>query len=395
MKVAELFVELGFAVKGEDKLKGFEASLISAAAAAKSLVAELTTLAGLKPPQQVAAAPTAAQQVAAAPTTAQPVAAPSGVLPPILAPQTAIPPSTAASPGAAINQSLKSFGVFAKQLLGLGSLAVILRQLGSALVDMTKSTIKTSFATDKFGKATGLSREELLKWQYAAGKSDVSPESIRDNLSNLAQRAFEMRYLGQHQEAASLLTGWGLDMQLSPDKLLEQFGKRFANSSLNEALMIAKVAGISPDVAYMMHANKGVIPTRPPGEALSAEQQLAVMKAGTALNNLGTSISALKDKAIAELAVNFMDLGKGLSLVSSFFLGDGGRLLSATLLALSAFNAQAVATPALPAQRNSGQPSATTYNVTNNNQIDGARDPNMVAREISEASYQAPKNTGP
>ena len=270
-----------------------------------------------------------------------------------------------------------------------------MRQLGSALVDMTKTTIKTSFATDKFGKATGLSREELLKWQYAAGKSDVSPESIRDNLSNLAQRAFEMRYLGQHQEAASLLTGWGLDMQLSPDKLLEQFGKRFANSSLNEALMIAKVAGISPDVAYMMHANKGVIPTRPPGEALSAEQQLAVMKAGTALNNLGTSISALKDKAIAELAVNFMDLGKGLSLVSSFFLGDGGKLLSGTLLALSAFNAQAVATPALPAQRNSGQPSATTVNVTNNNQIDGARDPNMVAREISEASYQAPKNTGP
>jgi hypothetical protein len=390
MKVAELFVELGFAVKGEDKLKGFEASLISAAAAAKSLVAELTTLADLKPSQQG----TAAQQVAAASTTAQQVAAPSGVLPPILAPQTAIPPSTAASPGAAINQSLKSFGVFAKQLLGLGSLAVILRQLGSALVDMTKSTIKTSFATDKFGKATGLSREELLKWQYAAGKSDVSPESIRDNLSNLAQRAFEMRYLGQHQEAASLLTGWGLDMQLSPDKLLEQFGKRFANSSLNEALMIAKVAGISPDVAYMMHANKGVIPTRPPGEALSAEQQSAVMKAGTALNNLGTSISALKDKAIAELAVNFMDLGKGLSLVSSFFLGDGGRLLSATLLALSAFNAQAVATPALPTQTNS-ELTSQTNNTTNNIIVNGARDSNIVADAVVKASSQAPKNTGP
>ena len=386
MKVAELFVELGFAVKGEDKLKGFEASLISAAAAAKSLVAELTTLADIKPPQQG----TAASQ-----TTPARTATPSIGVPPKPGSEAFIGPlplsakqeKALAKQEKALDKSNRGFGVFAKQLLGLGSLAIILKQLGSALVEATKSAIKTSFETDKFGKATSLSRDELLKWQYAAGKSDVSPESIRDNLSNLAQRAFEMKYLGQHQEAASLLTGWGLDMQQSPDKLLEQFGKRFANSSLNEALMIAKVAGISPDVAYMMHANKGVIPTRPPGEGLNVEQQSALMEAGKDINSFFTRIGALTNKIIAELTISFTDLFKSISLSSGLLYGN--------LPTLSAFNAQAVATPALPAQRNSGQPSATTYNVTNNNQIDGARDPNMVAREISEASYQAPKNTGP
>ena len=385
MKVAELFVELGFVVKGEDKLKGFEASLISAADAAKSLVASLAQLAGLKLPQQGTASSTTPAQTVTPSTGVPPKPGNEAFIGPL--PLSAKQEKAFAKQEKALDKSNKSFGVFAKQLLGLGSLAIILKQLGSALVAATKAAIKTSFATDKFGKATGLSRDELLKWQYAADKSDVSPESIRDNLSNLAQRAFEMKYLGQHQEAASLLTGWGLDMQQSPDKLLEQFGKRFANSSLNEALMIAKVAGISPDVAYMMHANKGTIPTRPPGEGLNVEQQTALMEFGKDINNFWTRIGALTNKAIAELTISFTDLFKSISFSSGLLYGN--------LPTLSAFNAQAVATPALPAQINSGQRNETNNNVTNNILIPGASDKKGIAQEIVDASYQASKNIGP
>lgn len=383
MKVAELYAELGITIKDPAQVKAFEDALTNMAAQAKSLVASLQTLAGIKMPRQ-ATAPTPAAPAAA--TAAPPAAVatpPPAAAPPLKA------PNTAAAGNTAVAQSFKSIATFAKQLVGLGSLAYIIKRLISGFVEMTKTAKNTSFATDKFGKATGLSREELLRWQYAAKAANVEEDAMRETLSALAQQAFEIRF-GQHQEAATLLAGWGLDLQQTADKVLEQFGRSMGNRSLNEALMVGKYAGISPEIAYMMHANKGIIPQLTPGQALDNKQQAASLAMGQSINALGTAVTALSNKIVSEASPAITEMVKGLTAMTQLLHSVEGRAAVASMLYLGMPGGVAPAIPfsAQPSPlRQSGQ---NTYNTTNNIQIDGARDPKVIQQQITNARQQVP-----
>lgn len=409
MKVAELYAELGITIKDPAAVRAFEESLSNMAVMARSLLNSLRAISSIHLPR----IPTPRQSrggdgdVACGggggggPPAAAPAGGPPGGYGPFARmmrggqPQPGNPafigplqqPNTAAAGNTAVAQSFKSIATFAKQLVGLGSLAYVIKRLVSGFVDMTKTAKNTSFATDKFGKATGLSREELLRWQYAAKDANVEEDAMRETLSALAQQAYEIRF-GQHREAATMLAGWGLDLQQTADKVLEQFGKIMGNRSLNEALMVAKHAGISSDVAYMMHANKGIIPKLLPGQALDAKQQADTMTMGKSINALGTAIGTLSNKIVSEAAPAITEMVKGItSLTQLLTLGEFRSAAAAFYMGMPM---GATAIPFAAPPRSQSQPGPTTYNNTNNIQIDGARDPKSIQREIINASKQTP-----
>jgi hypothetical protein len=380
MKVAELFVELGFAVKGEDKLKEFETSLISAAAAAKSLVASLTQLVGLKLPQ-----PGAASQ--AAPSSGRrggygqfnqmmgvgaPLPGNSAFIGPLA------PTAAPVAGNTAVVQGIKQFGLFAKQLLGIGSLAYVLKHLVSSMVDLSKAAMKASFTTDKFSKQTGLSREELKRWEYAATGSGVSSEEIQTNLAKLAQQSFGI-LRGENLEAASVASGYGIDLLQSAGDILKQFGQKAAGLSLVEAQWLASKVGISPDVAYMMREIRGLVPSITPGQALTDEQQTKTMKAAAASEEAGVAFTALMRKWTADIADGltiFAEARRNFyqSLISPSPKTDYQSLFMG------------------PTQFRQSPTANGNTTVTNNIQIDGSGNPeatgNAVQKAVTGADYQ-------
>lgn len=280
--------------------------------------------------------------------------------------------------GTAIAQGMRQFAQFARQLVGIGSLAYVLKQLISSMVDLAKAAMKASFTTDKFSKQTGLSREELKRWEYAATKSGVSSEEIQTNLAKLAQQSFGI-LRGENLEAASVAAGYGVDLLQSAGDILKQFGQKTAGMSLVEAQWLAGKVGISPDVAYMMRENRGLLPGITAGEALSDEQQAKTMRAAAASAEAGVAFTAMMRQFTAEMAEGIrifaearrdtyrdMMTPKTLDLRSLFESGD------------IIFKRQS--------------PTAGNTSVTNNIQIDGAQNPaatgNAVQKAVTEADYQ-------
>ena len=164
MKVAELFVELGFKVQGEDKLKGFEQSLTNAAAAATRLVVAMRMLAGLK-------VPPAFQQLKSIKMTG--AAAPQ---PPVLGQETEQPDT-----GQGIQKGLKDIS----RLLGVLGLAGILKSLITSLKNMVRDSLKSQFELNQFTKQSRMTREQLKQWEYLANKAGMSAEEVQQQMLSL------------------------------------------------------------------------------------------------------------------------------------------------------------------------------------------------------------------
>ena len=409
MKVAELYAELGFVVKNPQAVRDFESSLTNMAAQARSLVASLQQLAGLRmpraprsggggstggggggntgggsnppprtPPQNYGGF---RRMMAGGP----PAPGSLGFIGPIA------PPNATTPTGGAAAHGLGGVVGFLRQLAGLGTLAYTIKKVINALTEMAKVSMQSSFATDKFGKVTGLTTDELTRWKKAASAANVSPDEMQDTLSKLAQQAFEIPR-GFHLAEAGTASGYGIDLLQSADAVLRQFGQKMSGRSLREAQMVGGMLGISPNVAYMMHANKGVLPAAVSGQALSGKEQADTLAAAKAVNELGVSFSALKDKFVSEFSPAVEAAAKALnSLVQVLTVSKEMRDLAVGVATGNPFRMGAAMIPFLSGNSQSSVRGDTTVTVTNN--IDGAGDPKRVIgpmeRMIRDTYFQS------
>lgn len=307
MKVAELFAELGFKIEGEDELLRFEKSLEGIAQAARNAALALKDLAQSRIPKAITI------RAGAAPAAAG--ASPSARLPlqgnyiPSSSPNFIGPVQPAAYSGAAppklqpmpnsVLQGLRSLGMLGLKVLGIGTLALALKKLVSALVDMISASMRATFAVDKFTTKTGISRAELKNWEHIAALSDVKAEQLQETLEGLQQRSRQIRFTG---EGATPFLQLGIDAMASPTQILRQFAQRTKQMDAATAVFFGGLIGISDDVVYMLRKNADKLDTLFPNTSLDDPQYKAITSLNTAWKELTFNLSALKDKITSDLA---------------------------------------------------------------------------------------------
>ncbi len=302
MKVAELFAELGFKIEGKDELKGFETSLQNIANAARQAALALRDLAAARIPRQIKIAPggntggpggaPTGSRVAPGMTAfigpAQP-AAYNGPLPPRLGQP--IPNS--------VLQGLKALGAFGLKALGIATLAIALKKLVNALVDMVKASMQATFAVDKFTTQTGLSRRELKAWERVAELSDVKAEELQETLKQLQQKSRQIRFTG---EGATPFLQLGINAMASPTEVLKQFAQRTKQMDQATAVFWGAQMGISENMVYMLRKNADKLEGLIPNGELGNQDQQAVMELNAAWKDLMFTLGLLRDKITSDLA---------------------------------------------------------------------------------------------
>lgn len=382
MKVAEIFAELGFKIEGAGELKAFDALLKSIASSARDAAAALKALSGVKLPSR-----TAAPTGVTSPTTVA-VPSPSALPPPPGAlPPTATPPAGASNTAA--NQGMKSLTTFVKQLVGIGSLAYVLKSLIGGFSRMVKSSAEASFGLERFTRQTGLSTEEEKRWAQIAAANGLKAEEIQESLKSIQQNAVDIS-LGRGGTNANR---FGIDPLIgltNPAGVFKAFQDVTKSMSQAAAMAVADSAGIDARIASMLLRERDHPTKTVGGITLSGEELESVRGLGSALGVLKVTASSLADKitsdvapALTKAAGFFTDLFTALIRYDEFRKTVGKQMLSPWVI--------------LPmmAPNTSAKGAATTINNAPVVNIHGVSDPQAAGREavkqwdrmISDANY--------
>lgn len=318
MKVAELFAELGFKVEGADELKAFDTTLKSIAQSARNAALALKILSRTTLPKTASVVKLVTAKPGAV-VTNTPTGAPSGA-PPLSAP----PPAG----NVAVNQGLKSLTTFAKQLVGFGSLAYLLKSLISNLYSMIRTSASASFGLDKFTRQTGVTLAEMKRWEQIAAANDVSAEEVAENLKALQQNAVKIS-MGLGGTNANR---WGIDPLLAlmnPGGVFRRFQDVTRGMTQAQAMAVADNAGIDARVAQMLLREREHPTATREGLALSPEQLETTRTLGVAFNNLRVIMSSLADKVTSDVAPGLAKVVDFISKIGSFFgTSDAARRVS-------------------------------------------------------------------
>ncbi len=316
MKVAELYAQLGVKVDRHDlgMLKEFEHTLNGIANAAKSAAAALKQLAQTPLSRGFSRlAKTAGASVAGttAPAAAGVTAAPTS-------PQTAMgwwkqfqaqqrlvnqlmaPMATGQHPNTPFATALgKSLGSVLLKTLGIATLGMAVKTLASAFKEMTQASMAAVFGVDKFTTQTGLSREELKRWEYVAALSDVTTEELQDTLKGLQQTTRRIQFTG---EGATPFLQLGINAMSSPTEIMRQFAQRTRAMDTGTAVYFGRLTGISENMVYMLRKNVDNLDKLLPDRMLTDTQQRAMMDLNTEWAKLTFNIGLLRDKFVVGLA---------------------------------------------------------------------------------------------
>lgn len=390
MKVAEIFADLGFKIEGADELKTFDTLLKSVAASAQAAVAALRQLSGITIPRARTAAAASAAATPGGATTAA-VAAGAAALP-------AGTPPPAARNNTAVNQGLKSLTTFPKvlkQLLGVGSVIYLMKSLIGGFKNMIQSSVKASFGLDKFTRQTGMTLEDMKRWERVAAANDVKADEVFENLKALQQNAVNIS-LGNGGTNANR---WGIDplkAGTDPEAVFKDFQEVTRNVSQAQAMAVAEAAGITERVAQMLLRERDHPTQVTSGLAQTTEELKVVRELGSAWNTLRVVMSSLADKITADVAPAFTSVVKFLTeLATALTVFDGLRGFYKNMM----LTPTGVPGGAIPFVKNSGYSQTNHVNVAPTITINGVTDPaaagraaaKYIDRSFSDALYGRPQ----
>lgn len=399
MKIAELFAELGFKVEGADELKAFDTTLKSIAQSARNAALALKILSRTTLPKTASVVKLVTAKPGAVMTTTPTGAA--GGAPPLAAPPV---------PGnVAVNQGLKSLATFAKQLVGFGSLAYLLKSLISNLYSMVRTSASASFGLDKFTRQTGVTLAEMKTWEQVAAANDLTAEEVAENLKSLQQNAVKIS-MGLGGTNANR---WGIDPLLAltnPGGVFRRFQEVTRSMTQAQAMAVAENAGIDARVAQMLLREREHPTATRAGLALSPEQLETTRSLGVAFNNLRVIMSSLADKITTDIAPGLTHILDFVTRMGAIFAGsDSARRLAllgppgTSGLIMGAEIRKDLVGKGVLSMVHALLPRSSS--VTNNIDVsvDGAARPNETARataeavqrSISDAYYQRASPWGP
>jgi hypothetical protein len=406
VKIASLFVELGFKVEGSDldSMRSFETTLSNIAASAERAVAALKQLGmvKIKLPRTPAAA--AATPGAAPATTTPTPSAPSRPLPgmmefigPVKPPT---PPPAAPASGtfgssifAGLSKAFPGLKMFA-QLGALGAVVALLSKAvtsaTTAIIRMSKAALDSAVSTDKARATTGLSVGEIKGFEMFAAKAGINSDAVVEAAKSFQTAAQEIRYGGGDPTAFGFA---GINPFQPVAGILKDFVNQTKDLPTEEARYRAQRIGINDELFSALRLyGPEISKALDSSLMLSDEQQKNTREAAQALSELTLAVKMTYDAFFADLAPLIRDIANGLRSWLLYTPSKNLQYQNSYIRPMA---------PALTGKIGSGT-SQNNVTVNADIQVDGAKNPTVTAelisrelkRSLSDAYYQSPAYQG-
>lgn len=391
MKIASLFVELGFKVEGSDldNLRSFETTLSNIAASAERAVSALKQLGMVK--------------IKLPRTPAAPAATPGAAVPATLVPATpGTTPTTPAAPAggsfgssvfAGLSKAFPGLKMFA-QLGALGAVVALLSKAvisaTTAIVRMSKAALDSAVSTDKARATTGLSVGEIKGFEMFAAKAGINSDAVVEAAKSFQTAAQEIRYGGGDPAAFGFV---GINPFQPVAAILKDFVSQTKDLNVEEARYRAQRIGINDELfSALRQYGPEISKALDSSLMLSDEQQKNTREAAQAMAELTLAVKMTYDAFFADLAPLIRDIAIGLRNWLSYIPSKNLQYQNTYIRPMA---------PALTGKIGSGT-SQNNVTVNADIQVDGAKNPTVTAelisrelkRSLSDAYYQSPAYQG-
>lgn len=304
MKIAELFVELGFDIKGKDDLKAVETSLVNIAAAARDVVKALAQLAAAKVPKNM--------RRVLAPQQNQPGGGggnpPSG--------PTVFPQQPGQPPGGGGTPPPLAWGSFLAKVLGIGTLVLAVKKLIGVLSNLAKNAFTAAVNTELFTRQTSVGRRTLKEWELAVMKAGLNREEAANAFKTMAQKRERAFLTGEGATPFLQLFG---GIPRNDEELFEQFRERTRYMTKEQAVMWGEMLGFTADFAAFLHTRRDEIDSLA-GRIATDEQQAAIVKLNAAWQELKFNMEQLAEMVLSDFAPALTKLLNILNVLTSMGL---------------------------------------------------------------------------
>ena len=391
MKIASLFVELGFKVEGSDldNLRSFETTLSNIAASAERAVSALKQLGMVK--------------IKLPRTPAAPAATPGAAVPATLVPATpGTTPTTPAAPAggsfgssvfAGLSKAFPGLKMFA-QLGALGAVVALLSKAvisaTTAIIRMSKAALDSAVSTDKARATTGLSVGEIKGFEMFAAKAGINSDAVVEAAKSFQTAAQEIRYGGGDPAAFGFV---GINPFQPVAAILKDFVSQTKDLNVEEARYRAQRIGINDELfSALRQYGPEISKALDSSLMLSDEQQKNTREAAQAMAELTLAVKMTYDAFFADLAPLIRDIAIGLRNWLSYIPSKNLQYQNTYIRPMA---------PALTGKIGSGT-SQNNVTVNADIQVDGAKNPTATAeiisrelkRSLSDAYYQSPAYQG-
>lgn len=212
-----------------------------------------------------------------------------------------------------VKADTKALKQFDGALNGLkGSLlgAAALTGLASiGFVAMANNALNGALALSKFNAETGLSAQELQKWQAVAGAMNISGDEAASSIANLNKQLSLVR-IGQGNIAPFQMLG--IDVSQNAFGVMKQLRGSLSQFDTQTASSIIEQMGISPEMIKLLRMTNDEFEKLSKNAMILNPSQLATLeKAGSSLKQVGQMIQYYFASALVELTPIIVDLVEG------------------------------------------------------------------------------------
>jgi hypothetical protein len=197
-----------------------------------------------------------------------------------------------------------------------GKLALVINAVNVALLGLMATGTRVAVGLKNFTLQTGLSRDELQKWQHQAQVNDVTGQELASTIVGL-QDVRASFALGEPKDvgAWALL---GVDPRQDPFVVLDQLGKKLrAIEDVGVARNLAERVGINANVFQMLRASNDEFSKWRKQFEVTKQQEDRLIRLNRAWKDLLYNLTAIRVQFASALAPALETLSKVLGWVTT------------------------------------------------------------------------------
>jgi len=162
------------------------------------------------------------------------------------------------------------------------------------------SFVRGSLAMDNFRRQTGLSVQELQKWQSAASLSNIGMEAeqVTQSIQALQQNMIQITRFGSGNMRPFAILG--IDPRNSPFEVLEQLRQKAKNYDPAIFATLIKEMGLDPQFVNVLKLSNEEFDKFSRIAYRSKETQSSIMKVGSAVKMMKVEFDVWRDNFVAK-----------------------------------------------------------------------------------------------
>lgn len=204
------------------------------------------------------------------------------------------------------------------------------------MLEVTREALEAAVAFKHFSTETGLSWQELQKWQIVAEQASVSTESVAQSVGSLQRNLAEIRMGRGNISPFQIL---GISANQNAFQVLEQIRQRIKGMDKATAFNLVQQMGLSPDMIHVLQlSDEKFAKFSKTVSGMSVKQQEALLRTKERLIDLGLVFRQFTIGFVGNLVMGLESLIEKLSAFQAYL-----PIIAAGLVALGFYFAPVTA----------------------------------------------------